>query len=97
MTIQQHIETLRAKPAHIRRRISFWTAFGITAVIFAFWLASFTTAINTPHDVSVATTKVSTPGQSLIAGVGGLFGDIKDMIFGSKKVVYSEIQVAPGK
>ena len=95
MTIQAYIQQLRAKPEHVRRRIAFWSSFGVTAVIFAFWLASFTSTIASPQDgVSVA--NIRTPGQSLVAGVGNLFGDLKDMIFGAKKLTYSEVEVSPG-
>ena len=95
MTIQAYIQQLSAKPEHVRRRIAFWSSFGFTAVIFAFWLASFTTSIVSSPD-SVSLTKINTPGQSLVAGVGGLFVDIKDMIFGTRKVRYAEVEVSPG-
>ena len=96
MSLATHLQNIRSKPDHIRRRIALGTAFGITAIIFAFWLASFTASINSSDTVSVASKQVSTPGQALIAGVGGFFGDIKDMIFGSKKITYSEVEVSPG-
>ena len=95
MTLQAYITHLRTKPEHVRRRIAFWSSFGVTAVIFAFWLASFTTTIVSPQD-STSMAQINTPGQSLVAGIGGLFGDIKDMIFGTKKVTYSEVEVSPG-
>jgi len=94
MTIQAYIQQLRSKPEHVRRRIAFWGSFGVTAVIFAFWLASFTASVVSPQS-STSVAKISTPGQSLIAGVGGLFGDIKDMIFGTKKVTYAEVEISP--
>ena len=95
MKISAYIQQLRSKPEHVRRRIAFWSSFGVTAVIFAFWLASFTAAVASPQDIS-AVAKINTPGQSLIAGVGNFFGDIKDMIFGTKKVTYAEVEVSPG-
>lgn len=96
MTLQAYIQHLRTKPEVVRRRIAFWSSFGVTALIFAFWLASFTATVASPRDTS-AVAKINTPGQSLIAGVGGFFVDIKDMIFGTKKVTYSDIEVSPGK
>lgn len=100
MTFQAYLETLRAKPDHIRQRIAFWSAFGVTAVIFAFWVASLSFAGTSARTtVATAVDKAGSPSQSLIAGVGGFFGDIKDIFsgfFGSKKVTYGEIEVSPG-
>lgn len=97
MAIQAHLETLRAKPLHVRKRFAFWTSFGITAIIFVFWLASFTSA-STPAAgaVAKAVEKAGSPGSSLIAGVGSFFVDIKEMIFGTKKITYKEAIIAPG-
>ncbi len=98
MSLQSHLTNLRAKPEHIRKRYAFWGSLGITAVIFAFWLASFTTYVATPKAlVTTAVAKAGSPGQSLIAGVGAFFTDISDLIFGSKKVTYPSIEVLPGK
>ncbi len=94
MTIQAYIAHLRSKPEPVRRRIAFWSSFGVTAIIFAFWLASFTPSLISPQNTT-SVAQISTPGQSLIAGVGGLFGDIKDMIFGPKKVIYTEVEISP--
>jgi cell shape-determining protein MreC len=67
-------------------------------VIFAFWLSSFTSFNATPQKaIASAMDKVGSPGQSLIAGVGSFFADIKDLFFGSKKITYSEIEVGPGR
>ncbi len=38
-TIFQHIEHVRGKPHHIRKRVAFATAAGVTAVIAFVWLA----------------------------------------------------------
>lgn len=97
-SLQDHLESLRAKPPHVRKRVAFWGAFGITAVIAAFWMASLTATITgRPNPVTVAVTHAETPAQSLIAGVGGFFYDFKDLVFGPKKVTYSSIEVSPGK
>ena len=95
MTLQAYLEHLRGKPHHVRKQIAFWSSLGITAIIFAFWLASFTGSFNQPKSVASAVS-ASTPGQSLIAGIGSVFGDIKDFIFTPKKVVYT-VEVSPGK
>ncbi|MFA6404465.1 MAG: hypothetical protein WCW03_00435 [Candidatus Paceibacterota bacterium] len=97
MSIQSYIENLRTKPEHVRRRHAFWYSFGVTFVIFAFWISSWTTLGNTTKGVvTKAVDKVETPAQSLIAGVGSFFVDIKDIVFGPKKIIYSEVEAVPG-
>ena len=97
MSLQSHLDNLRTKPEHIRRRVAFWSSFGVTALIFSFWLASFT-ALGTAAKGSVAeaVNRAGTPAQSLIAGVGSFFGDITDLIFGPKKVKYSSVEAVAG-
>lgn len=101
MSFQNYLENLRAKPEHVRNRFSILVSFGITAVIFMFWLSSFGTTLNNGGDktaVATAVTNAGSPGRTLVASVGSLFGDIRDIIFGAKKVTYtSEILVTPGK
>ena len=98
MSFSSTLEHLRAKPEYVRKHIAFWSSFGITAVIFAFWLASFsaTGSIEGKGVTASAVEKVGSPGGSLIAGVGSFFVDVKEMIFGSKKIQYAEVQVTPG-
>lgn len=98
MSFQTHLENLRAKPEHIRKRYAFLISFGITAIIFVFWLSSFDFA-PTSKDQSLAQVieKVDTPGQSLVASVGSFFVDIKDIFLGPKKVEYSSVEVKPGR
>lgn len=97
MAFQDTLENLRAKPEHIRKRIAFWSSFGITAIIFMFWLGSFSVSGSTAKGaVTAAVTKAGSPGSSLIAGVGNFFVDIKEMIFGAKKITYKEVIVTPG-
>ncbi len=97
-TLQNHLENLRAKPEHVRERYAFWGSLGITAIIAAFWLSSFTVALSSPQtSVNAAVASAGTPGASLVAGVESFFGDIKDFIFGAKKVTYTSIEVSPGK
>ena len=98
MTIQSYVSNLRSKPERTRKQIAFWSAFGLTAIIFVFWLASFSVFSNsTKTTVAQTVSSAGAPAQSLVASVGGFFGDIKDMIFGSRKVTYTDIQVSPGK
>jgi hypothetical protein len=97
MSLESYLENLRAKPENVRRRFAFLWSFGITAIIFVFWLASFTVmGNNTKNTVAEAVGKAGTPAQSLIAGVGSFFGDIEDMIFGPKKINYATVEVGPG-
>lgn len=98
MAFQTTLENLRAKPEHVRKRIAFWTSFGVTGLIFMFWLASFSIT-GTPAQgvVASAVEKAGAPGSSLIAGVGSFFVDIKEMIFGAKKITYTEVEVRPGE
>lgn len=98
MNLQARLENLRAKPEHIRKRYAFWSSFGITAIIFAFWLGSFSVNIGGVSGAAVASAvnKAGTPAQSLVASVGSFFGDVKDMIFGPRKVIYSTVEVRAG-
>lgn len=98
MSIETYLQNLRSKPEHIKRRMAFWTSFGVTAIIFMFWLGSFT-AIGSSAGGSVAqaVNSVSSPGTTLVASVGSFFTDIKDIVFGPKKMVYSSVEVLPGK
>lgn len=98
MSLQSFIENISQKPEHIRKRYSFFISFGITAIIFVFWISSF--SFPNSYDDQVLTDvidRVDTPGQSLVASVGSLFTDIKDIVFGPKKVTYSSIEVGPGR
>ena len=98
MSISTYIHTLRAKPEHIRKRISFFSALGITVIITAFWLASFTSiGTSSKQAVTAAVSRAGTPLESLTASVGSIATDVKDLIFGSRKVTYSEIEVKSGE
>lgn len=97
MSLQQHLETLRAKPEHIRKRVAFFSAFGITAIISVFWLSSFSSLGGSPNAVAVAVNKAGTPAGSMLASVGSLFNDVKELLFGAKKITYSSVEVLPGK
>ncbi len=98
MNLQSYLENLRAKPDHIKKRYAFWSSLSFTAVVFAFWISSFSSwGSEASQNVAKTVDKVGTPAQSMIAGVGSFFVDIKDMIFGAKKIRYTSIEVVPGK
>lgn len=98
MSINSTLDNLRSKPEHVRSRIAFWSSFGITAVIFTFWLASFSiTGTRATNIVADTIEKAGAPAESLLASVGGFFVDIKDMIFSSREIKYSEVEVSAGK
>jgi hypothetical protein len=98
MSLVAYISHLRTKPEHVRRRIAFWSSLGTTALIFTFWLASYTTiGSSASAKLAAAQARVETPAQTLTASVGAIFGDIKEMFFSPKKVEYKSIEVLPGK
>ncbi len=102
MSFQSIIQNLSEKPDHVRKRYSFLISFGITAVIFVFWLSSFDfikvpAEQNLANAASVVTSSVETPGKSILASVGNFVVDIKDIFFGPKKVMYSSVEVKPGR
>jgi len=97
MSFETYLENLRAKPENIRRRYAFWSSLGFTAIVFIFWLASFTAlGSNAKDTVTQTVEKAGTPAQSLIASVGSFFYDASDMIFGAKKIEYSAVEISPG-
>lgn len=96
--ISSYVANLREKPEHARRRAAFWWAFGVTFVIFLFWLASFDlVGKKVQTSAAAVASQVSSPGQSLVAGIGALGSDLWTTITGPKKVTFSEIEVLPGK
>lgn len=97
MSFQSYLEKLRAKPDHEKKRFAFWTSFGFTMVVFMFWLASFTSNVGLSNSaVAVSVEKAGSPTESLIAGVGGFFGDIVNYFFSPKVIEYSELEVVAG-
>lgn len=74
------------------------SSFGITAIIATFWVLSFTSVgTRTQGTISAAVNNAGTPAQSLVASVGDLFVDVKNMFFKPKTVQYQSIEVTPGK
>jgi hypothetical protein len=97
MSVSSYVSHLRSKPEHVRRRVAFWSSFGVTALIALFWVVSFTT-IGSSAQGAIADTvnRVQTPAQSMIAGVGSVFTDIKEIFIKPRKVEYKPIEVLPG-
>lgn len=97
MSFDSYLEEMRAKPEHIRRRMAFGVSLAITAVIFVFWLGSMTSlGASSTGAIASAVEKAGSPGKTLVASIGSFVTDIKDIIFGPKKVIYSSIEVRPG-
>ncbi len=98
MSFQTYLENLRSRPEHIRKRYSVFVSLGLTIVIFAFWLQSFSFFSGSSGEVvTKAVKKTGTPAQSLVAGVGSFINDIREIVFGSKKVIYTTVEVKPGR
>ena len=97
MSIQTFLDNLRSKPAHVRRRYAFLTSLGITVLVAAFWVrTAFPFDGGSQATVAAVVGKAPSPGQSLVAGVGSVLGDLNNLIFGAKKITYKNIQVRPG-
>jgi hypothetical protein len=88
----QHIEKLRSKPEHIRRRIAFITSLCFTSLIFAIWIGSFKIQ-NSPTALDI-----KSPASSITASVVDSVKYIKESFFGSNKASYqATIEAIPGK
>lgn len=96
----EHIENMKSKPEHIRKRYAFLVSFSVTMIIFLGWMASYSiksSPVLTDSGVN-GETKVEAPVTSLTASVGNIFNDLKTMFSGSNKVEYSsQIEVIGGK
>lgn len=98
MPLSSFLSKVASKPEHIRKRYSFTFAFGITAIIFSFWISSFSYVSNEEDKVLAdIVDKVDSPAKSLVASVGSFAVDIKETFFGPKKVNYSTVEVKPGR
>ena len=102
MSLTSYVENLRERPEHIRRKHAFWYSFAFTAVVFLFWISSFTSigiggsASPAKSSAVAAAGNVVAPGPSMVAAVGSFANDIWSTIVGPKKVTYSAIEVLPG-
>lgn len=108
MDIHAKLDELRAKPEHVRKQYAFWSAFAMTAVVFTVWLTSFSTFAIVPHsspsNVAAAGAGVPairstgpSPASSFVAAVGSFFVDVKNIVFTPRTVVYSQVEIKPGK
>jgi hypothetical protein len=93
--IENHIDTMRSKSDHVKKRYAFFMSFGITAIIFVFWLASW----NVGPDTSAIAAQVRSPLSSATASVADAFVYMKESLFGANKTNYSadNIEVVGGK
>ena len=97
MSFQTFLDRMREKPEHIRRRTAFWGSFSVTVLVTAIWLASFTSlGQSAKSQVADVVNKAGTPVQSLVANIGSIFGEIRNELFGPKKINYSSVTVKPG-
>ncbi len=83
MNNNDFLAKLRAKPEHVRRHIALWSSLGITIVIFVFWIGvRFDNNIGSSGGMIAKTAEsIEAPSTSLMANVGSLFTDIKDIFF----------------
>lgn len=78
--IMDHIDTLRAKPEHVRHQIAMAVAFGVTGIVTAGWVAAMATSgsFALEQEPIVAELgqieKPSTPISSLLGAAGAAFG-----------------------
>lgn len=101
----EHIEKMKTKPEHIRRRYAFVVSFSISTLIFVGWIASYGLGSSPvladkskDKTKTEETTKVESPFSSLSASAFGAFDDIKNIVFGSNKTEYSsQIEVVGGE
>ena len=97
----EHIENMRSKHEHIKKRYAFLISFSISTLIFVGWIASYglhKTPIVLDKKDTDSETKVEAPASALTASVSGLFDDLKSMFSGSNKIEYSApIEVKGGK
>jgi hypothetical protein len=98
--MMEHIENMRTKPEHVRRRYAFLVSFSISALILVGWIASYgfsTSPVLTQKNAD-GDSVVEAPVSSLTASAFGAFSDIKSIFFGSNKTEYNgEIEVTGGK
>jgi hypothetical protein len=105
----EHIEKMKGKPEHIRRKYAFVVSFSISALIFVGWIASYGISSspvladkNAKEDAdksTIATTaKVDSPISTLTASAVGAFENIKSIFIGSNKTEYSsQLEVTGGE
>lgn len=97
MNLEARLKILREKPEHIRKRYALSASLGITTIIFIFWISSFSfTTTRSQSSIATALNNAGSPGRSMVAAVGTFFVDIKEIIFGAKKIDYATVEASPG-
>lgn len=86
--MRHHIERIRQKPEHIRKRIALYSSVSVTAFIFVFWLAArlgpVTTseqavaALEDPYAAQAPASPIRTMQASLTEAVGQFWGAIEN-------------------
>lgn len=94
--IERHIDNMRQKPDHEKRRYALFVSLGFTAIVFVFWLTSFNIGAGKSAE---AMADVKSPIASMTASASDAFNYVKDMIVGHNKATYSadSVEVTGGK
>lgn len=100
--MKQHLETLRAKPEHIKRRIAFFSSLSISLLILFVWVVSF--QIQSSAEVAQANnddSSIKTPAVTLSANVSDAWDSLKEVISGAFKgsknsATNNSLEVVPG-
>lgn len=74
MSLLDHLEHLRAKPEHIRKRIAFFTASGVTLAVALLWMVSFTMSDTLALDSQGVPTNLSTVNEGTRQDFSTLLG-----------------------
>lgn len=98
MNFQAYLEKLRAMPDHKKKQFALFTSLGFSVILLMFWLATLDSSINGSNStVAKVAGRASTPAQSLVAGVGSIFGSVKDYFITPKVIEYKPLEAVPGK
>jgi hypothetical protein len=86
--LKNYIEKLKAKPEEKKNQIAFLSALVITLIIIVFWYAGVTGLSKKMSDnlVSGVVESAGAPIDSLVASIGNVFTDLKDLIWKPKKI-----------
>lgn len=94
-----HIEKLRERPNHEKKRIAFFASAGVTFVIFAFWLASFNFQNGTNN--TAREESILSPFKAVTDNIAGVYGSIVGSKETFKKIMSGttnvQVEVVPAK
>jgi hypothetical protein len=94
----EHIENMKTKPEHIRKRYAFVVSSSVSILIFAGWMLSYSFNSNPVVADKKSDVKIESPATSLTASVVGAWEDIKNIFKNGNKVEYSsQLEVSAGK